>query len=164
MENQTGNTGFSKCGKPLAPVFRPLRQSIPAQTTFNVENLAYSPSEIVENEENPGIARFFRWKTTRKTVKHALEKRFPAVGKSFFRKAHKTALTWYFPFFSTVFQLKIDIPPRLSRKAYKTSSFSVLSPLFSSKSNCFSRFSALLSAHFHGFPHSLNKKWKTRKT
>lgn len=89
VENQTGNIEFSKCGKPLVSVFRPFRQSIPAQTTLNVENLAYSPSEIVENEENPGIARFFRWKTTRKTVKRALEKRFPAVGESFFKKLIK---------------------------------------------------------------------------
>lgn len=42
--------------------------------------------------------------------------------------------------------------------------FRSLPPLFSSKSSCFSRFSALVSNHFHRFPHSLNKKWKTRKT
>lgn len=81
-----------------------------------------------------------------------------------FAKTSESGYELGFSVFSPIFQHEFKTCSGLFRKAYKLSCFSVLSPLFSSKSSCFSRFSALVSNHFHRFPHSLNKKWKTRKT
>lgn len=129
-----------------------------------VENQSYSPSKNVENEENPGITRFFRWKNYAENCETHFGKMFSSTEETALRKSQKAAMNWAFPYFSQFFQHKFETCSGLFRKAYKTSRFSILFPLFSSKSSCFSRFSALVSNHFHRFPHSLNKKWKTRKT
>ena len=91
-------------------------------------------------------------------------KMFPNIAETALQKLQKAVMNWAFPYFRQFFQHEFKTCSGLFRKAYKLSCFSVLSPLFSSKSSCFSRFSALVFNHFHCFPHSLNKKWKTRKT
>lgn len=91
-------------------------------------------------------------------------KMFSSIAETALKKLQKAVMSWAFPRFCQFFKHEFKTCSGLFRKAYKLSCFSVLSPLFSSKSSCFSRFSALVSNHFHRFPHSLNKKWKTRKT
>ena len=129
-----------------------------------VENWAYSPSRNVENEENPGITRFFQWKTTRKTVKHVLEKCFPASRKPLCKNFKKQLWTGLFHVFANFSSMNSKLALDFSGKRTNCRVFPFSPPCFPVSQAVFSRFSALVSNHFHRFPHSLNKKWKTRKT
>lgn len=107
-----------------------------------MENQAYSPSKNVENEENPGITRFFRWKTTRKTVKHTLEKCFPAPRKPLFRNLKKLLRPGFF-------HVSTKFSSRNSKLALDFSGKRTKRRVFPFSPPCF----PVSQAVFQGFPH-----------
>lgn len=107
-----------------------------------VENRAYSPSQNVESEENPGITRFFRWKTTRKTVKHVLEKCFPTSRKPLCRNFRKRLWAGLFRVFANFSSMNSKLALDFSGKRTNCRVFPFSPPCF-----------PVSQAVFQGFPH-----------
>ena len=107
-----------------------------------VENRAYSPSQNVENEENPGITRFFRWKTTRKTVKHVLEKCFPTSRKPLCKNFKKRL--W-----AGLFRVFANFPAWIQNLLWTFQESVQTVVFFRSPPLCF----PVSQAVFQGFPH-----------